>query len=67
MAIGLARPEAPQHRHQDVGLVERQSGFIFADLAGSLWHVRPRLGRWEWLGLGDLHDRGRELDRGRFF
>jgi len=31
MAVGLASPESPQHRHQQVGLEQRQSG---SDLVG---------------------------------
>jgi hypothetical protein len=33
MAVGLAGPEASEHRHQQVGLEQRQSRFDSAELA----------------------------------
>lgn len=33
MAVGFASPEPPKHRHQQVGLEQRQRGFDFVGLA----------------------------------
>ena len=45
MAVGFARPEPRQHRHQQIGLEERQRG---GDFVGLAWHGgssgRRRLG-----------------------
>ena len=56
MAVGLARPKASQHRHQQVGLEQRQRGFCLR----SLRVKSNRTNRWDWRALSFL-DRGQGL------
>ena len=71
MAVGLAGPKASQHRHQQVGLEQRQSGF---SLSGGRAQSNESncingIDRWDErvVNILDRRERLRALQRGRFF